>query len=181
MPAYVDTGFNVVAVEDVAEGHWLAAQRGRIGQRYILGGRNMTLKEYLDALAPRDGHSGPANSIAACLRAGGGYSGKLLLFDYWSGSLEFLWKAFVWLDTRCLSIVRWLQASWVSMPAMLRMLCRGPQIGTFAITLSASTARKAGLPAESGEILGRTSPAARAIKGNVRWPHRHGYSSTRGR
>jgi dihydroflavonol-4-reductase len=51
MPAYVDTGFNVVPVEDVAEGHWLAAERGRVGQRYILGGSNMTLKEFLDALA----------------------------------------------------------------------------------------------------------------------------------
>src|SRR5262245_27032066 len=51
MPAYVDTGFNVVAVEDVAEGHWLAAQHGRVVQRYILGCRNMTLKELLDVLA----------------------------------------------------------------------------------------------------------------------------------
>jgi dihydroflavonol-4-reductase len=51
MPAYVDTGMNVVAVEDVAEGHWQALQRGRVGQRYLLGGRNMTLKEILDSLA----------------------------------------------------------------------------------------------------------------------------------
>jgi dihydroflavonol-4-reductase len=51
MPAYVDTGMNVVAVEDVAEGHWLACEKGRIGQRYILGARNMTLKEILDELA----------------------------------------------------------------------------------------------------------------------------------
>jgi dihydroflavonol-4-reductase len=50
MPAYVDTGFNVVDVEDVAEGHWLAAQRGLIGRRYILGGSNMTFKELLEAL-----------------------------------------------------------------------------------------------------------------------------------
>jgi len=51
MPAYVDTGLNVVAVEDVAAGHLLAAERGRIGERYILGARNMTLKEILVALA----------------------------------------------------------------------------------------------------------------------------------
>ena len=51
MPAYVDTGLNFVAVEDVAAGHELAAERGRIGERYILGGRNMTLKNVLDALA----------------------------------------------------------------------------------------------------------------------------------
>jgi len=59
MPAYVDTGLNVVAVEDVAEGHWLAAQRGRIGERYILGGRNMTLKEILDSVAASTGRTGP--------------------------------------------------------------------------------------------------------------------------
>jgi len=59
MPAYVDTGFNVVAVEDVAEGHWLAAQHGRVGQRYILGGRNMTLKELLDVLARATGYTAP--------------------------------------------------------------------------------------------------------------------------
>jgi dihydroflavonol-4-reductase len=51
MPAYVDTGLNVVDVEDVATGHLLAAESGRIGERYILGSRNMTLKEILGALA----------------------------------------------------------------------------------------------------------------------------------
>jgi dihydroflavonol-4-reductase len=51
MPAYVDTGLNFVPVEDIAAGHLLAAERGRAGQRYILGGRNMTLKGFLDALA----------------------------------------------------------------------------------------------------------------------------------
>jgi len=59
MPAYVDTGFNVVAVEDVAEGHWLAAQHGTVGRRYILGGRNMTLKELLEAVARSTGRSAP--------------------------------------------------------------------------------------------------------------------------
>ena len=51
MPAYVDTGLNLVAVEDVAEGHLLAAQRGRVGEKYILGNRNMTLREILEILA----------------------------------------------------------------------------------------------------------------------------------
>ena len=51
MPAYVDTGLNVVAVEDVAAGHLLAAEKGRIGERYILGARNLTLKQILDMLA----------------------------------------------------------------------------------------------------------------------------------
>jgi dihydroflavonol-4-reductase len=51
MPAYVDTGLNLVDVRDVAEGHLLAADIGRVGQRYILGSRNMTLREILEALA----------------------------------------------------------------------------------------------------------------------------------
>ena len=59
MPAYVDTGLNFVPVEDVAEGHLLAAQRGKIGERYLLGGRNMTLKELLDALAKITGLVAP--------------------------------------------------------------------------------------------------------------------------
>jgi dihydroflavonol-4-reductase len=59
MPAYVDTGLNVVAVEDVAQGHLLAAERGRTGERYILGARNMTLKEILDVLAQITGRRAP--------------------------------------------------------------------------------------------------------------------------
>jgi dihydroflavonol-4-reductase len=51
MPAYVDTGLNMVHVEDVAHGHLLAFEYGKIGQRYILGGSNMTLKEILTELS----------------------------------------------------------------------------------------------------------------------------------
>jgi dihydroflavonol-4-reductase len=59
MPAYVDTGLNVVDVRDVAEAHVLAAERGRVGERYILGCRNMTLKEILDVLAALTGLHAP--------------------------------------------------------------------------------------------------------------------------
>jgi len=45
MPAYVDTGLNLVDAGDVAAGHLLAAGRGRVGERYILGGENLTLRE----------------------------------------------------------------------------------------------------------------------------------------
>jgi dihydroflavonol-4-reductase len=51
MKAYVDTGLNLVDVRDVAAGHLLAADRGRVGERYILGHCNLTLKEILHRLA----------------------------------------------------------------------------------------------------------------------------------
>jgi len=51
MPAYLDTGLNLVDVDDVAEGHLLAAEKGRVGEKYILGSRNMTLREILECLA----------------------------------------------------------------------------------------------------------------------------------
>jgi dihydroflavonol-4-reductase len=51
LPAYVDTGLNVVDVRDVAAGHLLAAERGRVGESYILGHENLSLKELLGMLA----------------------------------------------------------------------------------------------------------------------------------
>lgn len=51
IPAYVDTGLNIIDVEDVAEGHWLAAQKGKVGERYILGNKNVSLKEIYELIA----------------------------------------------------------------------------------------------------------------------------------
>lgn len=59
MPAYVDTGMNLVDVRNVAEGHLLAAEKGIAGERYILGYRNMTLKEIFDMLAGLTGIPSP--------------------------------------------------------------------------------------------------------------------------
>ncbi len=59
MPAYVDTGLNVVHVDDVARGHLLALERGRAGERYILGGEDMTLREILGEVARLVGRSPP--------------------------------------------------------------------------------------------------------------------------
>jgi dihydroflavonol-4-reductase len=59
LPAVVDTGLNVVHVRDVAEGHLLAAECGRPGERYILGHRNMTLSEIASALAQITGLPAP--------------------------------------------------------------------------------------------------------------------------
>lgn len=60
MPAYVETGLNLVDVRDVAEGHVLAAEKGRVGEKYILGNRDMTLKEIFDALSRLTGIPSPA-------------------------------------------------------------------------------------------------------------------------
>jgi dihydroflavonol-4-reductase len=55
----VDTGLNLVHVDDVAIGHLLALERGRIGERYILGASNMTLKEIFCAIADLTGQNPP--------------------------------------------------------------------------------------------------------------------------
>ena len=59
MPAFVDTGLNIVHVDDVAEGHLAAAEQGQIGERHILGGENMTLAEILAAIAQAVGRRPP--------------------------------------------------------------------------------------------------------------------------
>ncbi len=51
LPAYVDTGLNIVDASDTAQGHWLACELGRPGERYVLGNQNLTLREILDTLA----------------------------------------------------------------------------------------------------------------------------------
>jgi dihydroflavonol-4-reductase len=60
MPAFVDTGLNVAHVDDVALGHLLAAQSGKIGRRYILGGENLSLAEILAEVARVTGRRPPA-------------------------------------------------------------------------------------------------------------------------
>jgi len=60
MPAYVDTGLNIVHVDDVANGHLLAYHRGRVGERYILGGQDMTLREILIEIARLVGRKPPS-------------------------------------------------------------------------------------------------------------------------
>jgi dihydroflavonol-4-reductase len=59
MPAFIDTGLNIVDVRDTAEGHWLACERGRPGERYILGAENLTLAQILGKLAAITGLPAP--------------------------------------------------------------------------------------------------------------------------
>jgi dihydroflavonol-4-reductase len=59
LPAYIDTGLNLVDVRDVAAGHLLACEKGRVGERYILGAENLTLGEILQRLAAITGKPAP--------------------------------------------------------------------------------------------------------------------------
>jgi dihydroflavonol-4-reductase len=59
LPAYVNTGLNLIAVEDCARGHLLALEKGRVGERYILGNRNLSLKAILGILAALTGRQAP--------------------------------------------------------------------------------------------------------------------------
>src|SRR5262245_25848907 len=67
MPGYVDTGLNLVDVEDVARGHLLAAEKGRVGEKYILGHENLTLQQILSLLAELTGRSAPRFKVPYAL------------------------------------------------------------------------------------------------------------------
>jgi dihydroflavonol-4-reductase len=74
MPGYVETGLNFVGVEECAAGHLLAAEKGKIGQRYLLGGENLTLKAMLDLLSKITGLPGPKLKIPHGLALGVAYA-----------------------------------------------------------------------------------------------------------
>jgi len=84
MPAYVDTGLNVVHVDDVAEGHILAFRKGEVGERYILGGEDMTLQDIFAIVAEHTGRRAPRIKlphnlimpIAHCMEAVARVTGK---------------------------------------------------------------------------------------------------------
>jgi dihydroflavonol-4-reductase len=63
VPAYIDTGLNIVHVDDVAEGHALALERGRIGEKYVLGGENLLLKDVLRLVADVAGSRPPIMQV----------------------------------------------------------------------------------------------------------------------
>jgi dihydroflavonol-4-reductase len=63
MPAYIDTGLNVVDARETAEGHWLACERGRVGERYILGSENLTLRQIFETLSAISGRPAPKIQI----------------------------------------------------------------------------------------------------------------------
>jgi dihydroflavonol-4-reductase len=69
-PAYVDTGLNVADVKEVARGHLLAMEKAVPGQRYILGGENLTLKQILDKLSVLTGLPSPRMKVPHAVALG---------------------------------------------------------------------------------------------------------------
>ena len=82
MPAYVHTGLNLIDVADVARGHLLAWRKGRIGERYILGHRNLTLKEMLALLAAITGKPAPRFAVPHLLPLAVAYVDEMMLARY---------------------------------------------------------------------------------------------------
>jgi len=70
VPAYVETGLNIVHVDDVAEGHWLAHERGLPGRRYILGGEDMSLRDILNEVTRLAGRRPPSVRLPAAVAMG---------------------------------------------------------------------------------------------------------------
>jgi dihydroflavonol-4-reductase len=77
LPGYVDTGLNFVGVEECAAGHLLAAEKGKAGERYLLGGENLTLKAMLDTLAKITGLRAPSLKIPHGLALGVAYANTM--------------------------------------------------------------------------------------------------------
>lgn len=74
MPGYVETGLNFVGVEECAAGHLLVSDKGKVGERYLLGAENLMLKEMLDTLAKITGLSAPKLKIPHGLALGVAYA-----------------------------------------------------------------------------------------------------------
>jgi dihydroflavonol-4-reductase len=74
MPGYVQTGLNFIGVEECAAGHLLIAEKGKVGERYLLGGENLTLKQMLDALSKITGLPAPRLKIPHGLALGVAYA-----------------------------------------------------------------------------------------------------------
>ena len=74
LPGYVETGLNFVGVEECAAGHLLVAEKGKVGERYLLGGENLKLKQVLDMLAKITGLRAPSLKIPHGLALGVAYA-----------------------------------------------------------------------------------------------------------
>src|ERR1700736_1069635 len=77
MPGYVETGLNFVGVEECAAGHLLVSEKGKIGERYLLGAENLTLKQVLETLAKLTGLPAPTLKIPHGLALGAAYASTI--------------------------------------------------------------------------------------------------------
>ena len=82
-PAYVDTGLNLVDATECARGHVMALERGRRGERYILGGENLTLKQILDKLAAITGLPSPTVRVPHFVALG-----AAVVDELWTGRIR---------------------------------------------------------------------------------------------
>ncbi len=78
VPGYIDGGINIIDVEDVARGHILAAKKGRVGERYLFGNRNITVYEYFKLIADIAGVRPPRIKIPFPLALALGYLFELV-------------------------------------------------------------------------------------------------------
>ena len=78
MPAYLETGLNLIHVRDVARGHLLAEAKGQIGEKYILGHENLSLSQIFHLLADLTGSAGPEGETALLAGPGHGLCGRVL-------------------------------------------------------------------------------------------------------
>jgi dihydroflavonol-4-reductase len=82
-PAYVDTGLNLVDATECARGHLMALERGRSGERYILGGENLTLKQILDKLSAMTGLPSPTVRVPHFVALG-----AAVVDELWTGRIR---------------------------------------------------------------------------------------------
>lgn len=78
MPAYVNTGLNIIDVEDAAEGHILAFEKGKAGKRYLLGNKNLTLKQILDIIGTIAGIRPPKVQVPLWLAKYASYADEFI-------------------------------------------------------------------------------------------------------
>ena len=82
MPAFVDTGLNFIAIEDVCRGHLLALEKGKIGDRYILGHQNLSLQDFLLQLSSLTGLKAPLLKLPHWLPLGAAWVDERLLTQF---------------------------------------------------------------------------------------------------
>jgi dihydroflavonol-4-reductase len=127
-PAYVDTGLNLVDVTECARGHVAALEKGRSGERYILGGENLTLKQILDKLAAITGLPSPKVRVPYVLALATGVVDEVVTGRILGREPRATIDA-VRMGRRCLCRVRKPSVSWDGRRFRWMVRCGGPRSG----------------------------------------------------